>query len=191
MLKLKLQYVGHLMRITDSFEKTLMLGKIEGGRRRGRQRMRWFVGITDLMDMSLSKFQDLMIDREAWHASVHGAAKSRTLLSDWTELNFDEFSKYQKWNVSTISCVFKNRGFTKGIELLGSISFTKAPSDVASRLYLIDTLPLRKKCISGLKVATHIFLELHGHHSLYIQFLGCPLCAKTRFYSSPWEYKAK
>ena len=91
----------------------------------------------------------------------------------------------------TISCVFKNRGFTRGIELLGSISFTKAPSDVASRLYLIDILPLRKKCFSGLKVALYIFLELRGHHSLYIKFLDCPLCAKTRFYSSPWEYKTK
>jgi len=117
MLKLKLQYFGHLMWRVDSLEKTLMLGGIGGRRKRGQQRMRWLDGITDLMDMSLSELLELVMDREAWRAVIHGVAKSRTWLSDWTKLNWTplsmELSRQEYW--SGLPCPSPGALLTQGL----------------------------------------------------------------------------
>ena len=149
MLKLKLQYLGHLMWRTDSLENTLMLRKIEGRRRRGRQRMRWMDGITDLMDMSLSRHWELVMDREAWRAAVHGVTKSQTQLSDWTDWLTEAILRISRevmwldfvWKISlrppygkkkNWMCEWKKRLFRR---LLKPMRDGKVAVDIGRRMY--------------------------------------------------------
>ena len=151
MLKLKLQYFGHLMRRIDSLEKTLMLGGIGGRRRRGRQRMRWLDGITDSMDMSLGELRELVMDREAWRAAIHGVTKSWTWLSDWTELNWSLLVVKQPVLHNNI---FLKKGWFRAYDVCHGVN-THTIVDFKLPTWCLWEQILEEMCIVGYKEPGH------------------------------------
>ena len=183
MLKLKFQYFGHLIWRTDSLEKTLMLGRIEGRRRRGRQRARWLDGITNSMDVSLSKLRELVMDREAWHAAVHGVTKGWTLLSNWTTKSHTLGLQPHDLSMKSYILIPSPWGLGLSIWILAGGTQSQIVASMNARYHE----HILKPCLSFIRIGMWIMICFIPESLKYSQFLKPQIKDKTYFQGLPWS----